>query len=327
MKFIARILALIALQTAPALAQDTLHIGYFSEWPLPAHYGQASGAYDNTEWHVYDSSVGLYGGLANGDIQIALSQGIVPFLMMAKAGPDFQIVDIAVSYPGLENCVVSAPLAAKLTTPNALQNARVALPMGTTVHFGLLKQLAQLRVNPLSLVFLDMPPAPAAAALASGKADIACGWGPALDRMLDDGALLLPTEGKDALGVYIFDSTVIRASFGADNPEVVARFLKTTNDLNVSFAANPDRMIPKIAESMNMTEGAVRATMSGFIFPSVTDKTSGKWLGGGTQNYLAQLGAFFVEQGTLDSSLTDFAASIDNSYLQTAKDLPLIDAE
>lgn len=327
MKFIARVLALLALQTSGVFAQDTLHVGYFNEWPLPAHYGKSTGAYENTVWHTYDSSVDLYGGLANEDIQIALSQGIVPFLLMAKAGPDFQIVDIAVSYPGAENCVVSTGLAAKLDTPNALQNARIALPMGTTVHFGLLKQLAQLHVNPLSVEFIDMPPARAAAALTRGNADIACGWGPALDLMEANGQLLLPTSSKDALGVYIFDSTVISAGFGADNPEVVARFLKTTNDLNTSFTANPDHMIPRIAETMNMTEANVRATMQRFTFPTIDDKISGKWLGGGTQHYLMQLGTFFVEQGTLDATLEDFSASIDNSYLQAAKDLPFIDAE
>lgn len=322
----------LAFWTTGAWAQDSLNIGYFAEWPLPAHYGKATGAYDDALgapaiWHRYDSSFGMYAALANGDIQIALAQGIVPFLQMAEAGPDFQIVDIAVSYPAAEGCVVSATQGFTTDAPTTLQNKTVALPMGTTVHFALLKQLAQLHINPLSLTFIDLPPAQAAAEFSQGNVGMACAWGPSLGQMLRQGRILMPASRKADIGVYLFDGTIIRASFGADNPEIVARFLKVTNDLNASFTANPAVMIPKIADATNMTQAAVRATMAQFQFPTITEKSGGQWLDGTVQNYLAQLGAFFVEQGTLDSTLTDFATSIDNSYLITATNLPLIAAE
>ncbi|MHA1128187.1 MAG: ABC transporter substrate-binding protein, partial [Alphaproteobacteria bacterium] len=236
-----------------------------------------------------------------------------------------RIVDIAVSYPALENCMVSTSLGYSSQSPATLKNARVALPMGTTVHFGLLKQLNYIGVNPASLEFFDMSPSRAAAALSQGDADIACGWGPALDVMQANGQPLLRPEDKQAAGAYTFDSTLIRASFGADNPEVVARFLKVTNDLNTSFQASPQTMVARIAETVEMSE--VTDTMSGFDFPDIEAKLGATWLGGDAQNHLKALADFLVEQSTLDAALDDYTGFIDPSYLQTAADLPLIDSE
>lgn len=333
MRFITAALSIVlASQFSQAMAQDSLSVGYFSEWPLPAHYGQSTGAYDDAlgaplEWHKFDSSPDLYAALSIGEIQVALSEGVAPFLLLASTGQDFRIVDVAVSYPKMENCVVNPAVGYSPQSPNTLKNTRIAVPMGTTVHFGLLKQLRYLGVNPATVKFNDMTPARAAAALTQGETDIACGWGPALDRMHALGQPLLRPEDKQSAGAYTFDSTIIRASFGADNPEVVARFLKVTNDLNASFNASPKAMIPRIAESTEMTVSTVTDTMNGFDFPNIETKLDAAWLGGGTQIYLKELADFFVNQGTLDAALDDYAGFIDPSYLQIAADLPLIDSE
>ena len=321
---------MLAVQLTPAFAQDSLSVGYYAEWPLPAHYGQASGAYDAAlgapvDWQVFDNSADLYAALSIGQIHVALSEGVVPFLLMTATGQDFRIVDIAVSYPTLENCVVSENFGYSPQSPDSLKNARVALPMGTTVHFGLLEQLNYIGAKSAALEFFDMSPARAAAALSQGDVDIACGWGPALGVMQTQGQPLLRLEDKQAAGAYTFDSTLIRASFGADNPEVVARFLKVTNDLNASFQASPQTMVARIAETVDMNE--VTDTMNGFDFPVIEAKLGAAWLGASVQNHLKALADFLVEQSTLDAALDDYTGFIDPSYLQIAAELPLIDSE
>lgn len=320
----------LATVLTPAFAQDTIiNIGHFAEWPLPAHYGQSSGAYDEalgapTNWLSFGSSTAMFAALETGNIQIALSQGLVPFLLVTTNGHDFKIVDIAVSYPNNDNCFARPDLGLSNST---LGGTTAALPIGTTAHFNLNKTLAHYEVNPATLELLNMIPAQAASALTQGKVDIACGWGPALDKMKAFGIPLLSEAAKTDIGAKSYDAIVIRASFGADNPEVIARFLKTTADLNASFVANSDRMVPDIATEMNMTEVMVAASMQGFRFPNLSSKLGASWLGGGVQNHLNALAEFFIIQGTMDTTLEDYGKFVDVSYLKTAAELPLIDAE
>lgn len=161
-------LGLMSILT-PAQAQDSLEIGYFSEWPLPAHYGQTSGAYDEvlgaeTKWTAFDSSTAMFAALETGDIQIALSQGLVPFLMVTTAGLDFKLVDIAVSYPANENCFAHPDLRFSSTRASVLNGTTVALAIGTTAHFNLNQTLAHYGIDPTTLELVNMPPAQAAAA-------------------------------------------------------------------------------------------------------------------------------------------------------------------
>ncbi len=315
-----------------AHAQDSLTIGYFNEWPLPAHYGQTSGAYDEvlgakTEWATYDSSTAMFAALETGDIQIALSQGLVPFLVVATAGLDFKVVDIAVSYPANENCFVHPDLRFSPNNAAALIGATVALPVGTITHFNLNRTLTDFGIDPASLEMTNMAPAQAAAALTQGKVDIACGWGPARSTLQDFGTVLLDNDQKAEIGIKNYDTIVIRSSFGADNPDIVAKFLKVTGELNAAYTANAARMIPSIAAPLNMYEGTVAASMQGFTFPAVTAKLGENWLGGGVQIHLKQLADFFVQQGTMDKSLDNYTDAVDDTYLRTAADLPLIEAE
>jgi taurine transport system substrate-binding protein len=315
-----------------AHAQNSLQIGYFNEWPLPAHYGQTSGAYDevlgaDAAWTAFNSSTAMFAALESGDIQIALSQGLVPFITVTTAGHDFKLVDIAVSYPNNENCFAHPDLRFSTTNTAALNGATVALAIGTTAHFNLNQTLTHFGIDPASVEMLNMIPAQAAAALKQGKVDIACGWGPALSALQDFGTVLLNTEQKATIGIRNYDTIVIRSSFGADNPEVVAKFLKVTGELNAAYTANAARMTPNIATPLNMLEGTVTASMEGFAFPSLTAKLSENWLGGSVQVHLKQLADFFVAQGTMDKALDSYGHTVDATYLQTAANLPLIEAE
>ncbi len=316
----------------PAVAQDSLQIGYFAEWPLPAHYGQISGAYDEslaapTVWTSFNNSNAMYAALETGAIKIALSQGLVPFLLVANDALDFKIVDIAVSYPSGENCCAHPDLKYSPDSPFTLSNTTAALAVGTLTHFNLKRTLENFGADPDSIEMLNMPPAQAAAALKQGKVDIACGWGPALQTLEGFATPLLSEAQKQRLEISNYDTIVIRSSFGRDNPKAVARFLQVTANLNASFNGSPVRMITDIATAMNMTTVGVTTSMQGFRFPSTTAKLGDEWLNGGVQDHLNSLAEFFVAQGTLNDALDSYDEFVDASYLKAALELPLIDAE
>lgn len=317
------ILRVIALNTffliSSAQAQDALSVGYFAEWPLPAHYGASNGAYDDAlgvpvTWKSYGNSAALSAALHAGEIEVILSQGLAPLLVMAAIHDDFRVIDISVSYPDTQNCVTNIG-------GSVPANARVALPLGTTVHFAFLNFLTAQGIHPATLEFINMLPAQATAALRDGKVEVACGWGASLDMLTVLGVPLL----SDTRGTY--DVTIIDANFGAENSALIARFLEITNNLNQSFSNTPATMTPQIASVVNMEKTSVSSTMGEFVFPSITDKLSADWMGGGLQSHLQSLAEFFVQQRTLEAALDSYDNIIDITYLQKAAELPLIDAE
>jgi taurine transport system substrate-binding protein len=58
--------------------------------------------------------------------------------------------------------------------------------------------------------------------------------------------------------------------------------------------------------------------MAGFVFPTVEQMLSAKWLGGGTQQYLKEMADFFVKQGTIPKALDSYESAVEASYLEAA---------
>ena len=326
--------ALAALATASALAPaaladghiDEITVAYFLEWPTPNQYAQNSGAYEEAlgvkiNWVSFDAGTAMSAAMASGDVQISFSQGIPPFVVAASAGQDLQVVDVAVSYSENDNCVVRAELEIDQSNVKDLEGKEVGVPIGTAAHYGFLKQMAHFGVDTSTMKVVDMAPPDGAAAFANGNLDMVCGWGGALRRMKEHGNVLLTGAEKEELGIKVFDATVIPTSFGEENPELVAKFLKVTADMNAQFAADPDSMIPAIAKEAGMDEDATRQTLAGFVFPTVDEQMGDAWFGGGLQTFLKEVGDFFVEQGTIPSARDSYDGAANGSFLEAASQM------
>lgn len=115
-------------------AQATdITVAYFLEWPLSFEKAKVEGLFDKelgakVNWRSFDTGVAMSAAMAAGDVQIAVSQGIPPFINAASAGQDLKIVDVAVSYSENDNCVVRSDL--EITRDNAteLNGTRVGVP-------------------------------------------------------------------------------------------------------------------------------------------------------------------------------------------------------
>ena len=257
--------------------------------------------------------------MASGDVQISFSQGIPPFVVAASAGQDLQIVDVAVSYSENENCVVRSSLEISKENAKELEGKQAGVPIGTAAHYGFLKQMEHFGVDTSTMKIVDMAPPDGAAAFANGNLDMVCGWGGSLRRMKEHGNVLLTGAEKEQLGIQVFDATTVSAQWAQENPDLLARFLKVTADMNAKYAASgADEMLPVIAKAAGMKEAASRQTMAGFSFPDIKEQLSQKWLGGGTQKFLKQVGDFFVEQGTIPKARDNYGSAVDASYLEAA---------
>jgi len=325
--FNAILLPITALASAGTLHADTLTVGYFMEWPTPNQFAQSKKLYDealgvDVKWVAFDTGTAMSAAMASGDVQISFSQGIPPFVIAASAGQDLQIVDVAVSYADNENCVVRSSLEIDKTNAKELDGKQAGVPLGTAAHYGFLKQMQHFGVDASSMRIVDMEPSAGAAAFASGNLDMVCGWGGALRRMKEHGNVLLTGKEKEQLGIQVFDATTVSTQWAQENPELLAKFLKVTSDMNAQYADNPSGdMLPVIAMTAGMDKKVAKETLSGFTFPDIQAQLSDKWLGGGTQKFLKNVADFFVEQGTIPKARDNYNSAVDTSYLEAAAKL------
>jgi len=173
-----------------------------------------------------------------------------------------------------------------------------------------------------SLTVVDMAPAEGAAALSQGDVDFACGWGGALNRMKEFGNTLLTGAEKEELGILVFDVTSAPASYVAENPDVVAKFLAVTAEANEAWNTAPtDEMLATIAEESGMDVEATAASLATFTFPGISDQLSDAWLGGNAATFMKGVADVFVEAGSIDSSLDSYVDAVNTGPLAAAADM------
>jgi len=318
--------AVMSLSAFSAQADGhAITVAYFLEWPMPFQFAKAEGMYEEAmgvpiNWVSFDTGTAMSAAMASGDVQISVSQGLPPFVVAASAGQDIQVLDVAVSYSENDNCVVASALEIDKSSAAELAGKKVAVPLGTAAHFGFLKQMEHFGVDIASMEIVDMAPAESAAALAQGSLDMACGWGGALRRMTEHGNTLLTGAEKEELGILVFDATTAPASYVAEEGDLVAKFLAVTAQANAMWAdeANQAKMLPVIAKDAGMDEDATAATMATFVFPTVEDQLSAKWLGGGVADFMAGAADVFVNAGAIPSALPSYSGAVNAGPLAAA---------
>jgi taurine transport system substrate-binding protein len=319
--------AVMAMTTPAAFAQDgEITVAYFLEWPMPFEYAKVMGTYEKElgvkmNWVAFDTGTAMSAAMASGDVHIALSQGVPPFVVATSAGQDLQVIDVAVSYSDNDNCVVRADL--EITKDNAadLAGKKVAVPLGTAAHYGFLNQMNHFGVDIATLEVVDMAPADGAAAIAQGAVDMACGYGGGLGRMKEHGNVLLTGAEKEELGILVFDVTSAPSGFVAENADLVAKFVKVTADANAMWneGAMKDEMLAVIAKDAGMDLDKAAADMATFVFPSIDDQLSAKWLGGGSAAFMKGVAGVFVDAGSIPAALDSYESRVNTAPLTAAK--------
>ncbi|KIN65432.1 Taurine ABC transporter, periplasmic binding protein [Sulfitobacter noctilucae] len=323
--FVAGAVMAMTGQAAFADGHGEITVGYFLEWPMPFLAAKADGSYDEAlgmkvNWVSFETGTAMSAAMASGDVQLSVSQGVPPFVVATSGGQDLQIVDVAVSYSDNDNCVVRSELEIDKDSAGELAGKKVAVPLGTAAHYGFLRQMDHFGVDLASLQIVDMAPPEGAAALSQGAVDFACGWGGGLSRMKEYGNILLTGAEKQELGILVFDVTSAPASYIAENGDTVAKFVKVTADANAEWAANQsDEMLAVIAEQSGMDVEAARASIAGFVFPTIDEQLSASWFGGNAAPFMKGVADVFVEAGSIDSALDDYSGTVNTGPLEAAK--------
>ncbi|MEM9576412.1 MAG: ABC transporter substrate-binding protein [Pseudomonadota bacterium] len=319
--------AVMAMGAQTASAQDEITVAYFLEWPMPMMWAKANGAYEEAlgmkvNWVSFETGTAMSAAMASGDVQIALSQGVPPFVVAASGGQDIQVVDVAVSYSDNDNCVVRSDLEIDKDSASELAGKKVAVPLGTAAHYGFLRQMDHFGIDLASLQVVDMAPPEGAAALSQGAVDFACGYGGGLARMKEYGNVLLTGDEKEALGILVFDVTSAPASFIAENGDIVAKFLKVTADANEEWNTSPStERLKVIAEQSGMDYEAAESAIGTMKFPSVEEQLSDAWLGANAATFMKGVADVFVEAGSIDSALDSYEGAVNTGPLQAASEM------
>ena len=278
-----------------AIAADSITIAYFTEWAMPFEFAKQQGDFEKAmgvkiNWRAFDTGTAISAA-------------------MASAGQDLQAVDVAVSYSGNDNCVVSDKL--EITGKNAkdLEGKKAAVPIGTAAQYDFLKQMEHFGVDASKIQVVDMAPADGAAALAQGNVDMACGFGGGLQRMEEHGHVLMTGDEKDAIGLHVYDVISAPSEFVGTSPELVTKFLKVVHEMNDKWnsgAAAQTEMLPVIAKDAGMDLPAAKKMMAGFKFLSTADTLGPVWMGGGVQKNLKDVADFFVSTGNVKKALSSY---------------------
>ena len=310
----------VALWAGAASALDKITVAYFLEWPTANQVAQLEKTYDEAlgvevEWRAFGNGNEMSQAMASGDVQIAYSQGLVPWVVAVSNGLPLRLVGVAVSYAEADNCVVHGDTGITQANASELEGMKVATPIGNVTHYKLLRVLDHLGVDASKVALVQMNGADAAVALARGDVAMGCAFGGPLQRMKEFGQELMTAGEQEAIGIRVFDVVSVTEDFAQDHPDLLRAFMDVTDRANAAYEGEPGRYLETISQAAGMDLGATQDMLGMFSFPSAAEQKSDAWMGGTVQVFTKEVADFFVEQGQLDRALDSYDFAIDASFL------------
>ena len=311
MKFIAKISSRIAAAALSATMTSAVfadvNVAFFLEWATPNQIAKVEKAYDNAlgekvNWSNFATGVQMTEAMLAGDIDIAYSQGLAPFVTAVKAKAPIKMVAVAVVYPP-NPCIIRGDSGITKDNANELEGKSVAVPLNTMADFSFQEQMKALDVDISKIQVIDQEPADAAVSLADGNVVMACMYGGnSISAAKEYGKPLMTNAETKAAGLFAFDVVSATEKFAQENPDALRTFLEVTHEANAAFAKDQSK-IGVIAKDAGMSVDGARAQMADFQFP--TPK--------------AQLRDFFSKNGSAVSAFKVLGAdpgTIDTSFLK-----------
>lgn len=314
----------MAAVSAIAASRKEITVAYFLQWPTPNQVAQVEEIYDRelgvkVNWRAFDTGVAMSAAMASGDVDIAYSQGVSPFVIAVSQGLALKTVGIALSYADNDNCIIHKD--AGITKANAadLEGKRVAVPFGTVPYYKVLRQFEHLGVDHTKVKLVDLPPPEGAAALSRADVAMACGWGGAFNEMKKYGSVLMTPDELAEIGVFVFDVISVTDSFADEHPELIIKFLQVTENYNNNWkTGNKQEMASVVSKAAGMSLEDTQDNLSKFEFPS-RDEQLVKWFNGSVAKFYAAVGDVLKGSGDLPRTLPDYSSTIDTTFLTLVK--------
>jgi taurine transport system substrate-binding protein len=263
-------------------------------------------------WTDFKTGVAMTEAMLAGDIDIAYSQGLAPFVTAIQQGAPLKMIGIAVVYEA-NDCFVKNGLGITSDNASELEGKTVAVPLNTMADFAFRKYMAHLKVDTSKMKIVNQAPPDGAKSLADGAVDMACIFGGASSKAAGEvGTPIMSKEEKVAAGIGSFDVISVTEKFATENPELVKTFLEVTEEANKAWKGT-DEQIAIVAKDAGMKVETTKKQMAAFIFPSAEEQRE-KYFGKEGTAALAAASLGLVFKG--DSDGKKIAKTIDGSFLQ-----------
>lgn len=275
--FIKALSVLIALLAIMTTALADVNVAYFKEWAAPYQVAKVAKTYDealgqSVNWVAFDSSEKLTEAMISGDIDIAISQGLAPFINAVNAQVPIKLVGVAVAYGDNNDCVIREDSGINKTNARKLEGKSVALPVNTMADYGFRLSMKHLGVNQSKIKIIDLNSSDAAASLIKGAVVMACGFGNSLSQMKVVGKSLLTIEEKKAAGITNIDVVSVTDVFAKKEPDLLRAFMEITAEANEDYEDDPEASIKIIAEDAGLSIEKAQEQLAGFAFPTVEEQ-------------------------------------------------------
>ena len=286
-----------------AHAADSVNVAFFLEWATPNQIAKVDKAYDDAmgvdvNWTDFSTGVQMTEAMLAGDIDIAYSQGLAPFVTAIQQGAPLKMVSVAVVYEA-NDCFVNDTLGITSANASELEGQTVAVPLNTMADFSFRKQMAALDVDMSTMTIVDQAPADGAVSLADGSVAMACIFGGASAKAAGEvGTPIMSSQEKTDAGIGSFDVVSVTEKFATENPDLLRTFLQVTEEANQAWKGKT-LQIKKVSADAGMDFETTKDQMAGFIFPTIAEQQSGYFGKDGVAVSAAEsLGLVFKKPGS-----------------------------
>ena len=261
-----------------AHAADSVNVAFFLEWATPNQIAKVDKAYDDAmgvdvNWTDFSTGVQMTEAMLAGDIDIAYSQGLAPFVTAIQQGAPLKMVSVAVVYEA-NDCFVNDTLGITSANASELEGQTVAVPLNTMADFSFRKQMAALDVDISTMTIVDQAPADGAVSLADGSVAMACIFGGASAKAAGEvGTPIMSSQEKTDAGIGSFDVVSVTEKFATENPDLLRTFLQVTEEANQAWKGKT-LQIKKVSADAGMDFETTKDQMAGFIFPTIAEQQS-----------------------------------------------------
>ena len=302
---------------ASAQAEDLkITIGYQTVVE-PSKVPQADGAYEKAasakiDWRKFDSGADVIAAVASGSVDIGYV-GSSPLAAAASRELPIQTI-LVVGLIGESEALV-ARNGSNVSKIADLAGKKVAVPFVSTTHYSLLAALKHEGVDSKSVNVLNLRPP---------DIDAAYVWDPALGQIRTSGKIIVDSSKVAEWGAPTFDAWIVRTEFAEKHPDAVRDFVKVTGAAYADYLAKPDAwsVTSPQAEKISRLTGAkaddVPLLLKGYVFPTLTEQASSRFLGGDTVKAIAATSQFLKEQGKIDAVLPDYSKYATAKFVEAA---------
>ena len=209
-----------------------------------------------------------------------------------------------------------------------LEGKTVAYPANSTAQYAFEVAVKHSGADRRKIKTLALKPAEIVAAWKRGDVDAAYVWGPFSQQLeAGGGKQIFATKDLQKDKVLVFNNFVVRKEFADKNPELVARFLRVTQDKVDQYKKDEEGSVQAIAKHLDIPADTVRSTLGGLEYPSLQEQLTPGFVGDAQTKQKALIARAYKDSADFLSSIGEirkqdvpasYAPYINTSYLQRA---------